>query len=362
MAAKYRELAGNLRAAISQGAYPAGSDLPAEGTLAARFAVSRETVRQALAILAAEGLIEKRRGSGSRVLGPAAGASAAVVVSYPDEYVFPELLDGVRAVLEAQGLATTVYRTQNRTDKEREILRELAQKPPRGLLMEGVRTALPNPNLDLYAKLAEIGLPSVFLFGCCAGLSDPVCLLDDNVGGGYQLVRYLCDLGHTEIAGIFKSDDLQGQQRYAGYANALRDAGLPLEDRHLLWFSSEDRRELLDGGNAAMLQHFIRYRLPGCTAAVCYNDEIAYALVCQLKAAGIAVPQSVSVAGFDNSTYSALSPVPLTTMSHDMNRLGRRAAELLLARMRGTASRPVPEPWTLTVRDSTAPPPAAQKT
>ena len=61
-----------LRDEIAQGAH--GDRLPSEQRLADRFQVSRVTIRRALETLAADGLIEKRPGAGSRIVGPGAGA------------------------------------------------------------------------------------------------------------------------------------------------------------------------------------------------------------------------------------------------------------------------------------------------
>ncbi len=65
---RYEEIAESLRQAIRGGAYPLGSRLPSESDLAARWEVSRGTVRQAVALLASEGLIGSRQGARRVVL------------------------------------------------------------------------------------------------------------------------------------------------------------------------------------------------------------------------------------------------------------------------------------------------------
>ncbi|MFJ4967792.1 GntR family transcriptional regulator [Streptomyces sp. NPDC088755] len=65
---RYREIAESLRHAIRTGAYPLGSRLPSESDLAGRWSVSRGTVRQAVALLASEGLIGSRQGARRVVL------------------------------------------------------------------------------------------------------------------------------------------------------------------------------------------------------------------------------------------------------------------------------------------------------
>lgn len=64
---RYLQIASDLRAGIAGGTYSAGGQLPTEAELCARYAVSRFTVREALRRLQAEGLIERRRGSGTTV-------------------------------------------------------------------------------------------------------------------------------------------------------------------------------------------------------------------------------------------------------------------------------------------------------
>lgn len=65
----FQSIAQALRSDIAEGAYPSGHKLPTEAELAARFGVNRHTVRHALGVLAKEGLVQSRRGSGTRVVG-----------------------------------------------------------------------------------------------------------------------------------------------------------------------------------------------------------------------------------------------------------------------------------------------------
>ncbi|MEL7104968.1 MAG: phosphonate metabolism transcriptional regulator PhnF [Pseudomonadota bacterium] len=65
----FQSIAQTLRSDIAEGAYPSGAKLPTEADLAARFGVNRHTVRHALGVLSDEGLVQSRRGSGTRVVG-----------------------------------------------------------------------------------------------------------------------------------------------------------------------------------------------------------------------------------------------------------------------------------------------------
>lgn len=78
----YRRVAADLRESIAAGAYGSGARLPAEGAIAAQYGVSRGTVRQALALLRADGLVTSRRGTRRVVLGAARVQSFAELTSF----------------------------------------------------------------------------------------------------------------------------------------------------------------------------------------------------------------------------------------------------------------------------------------
>lgn len=354
MAMKYQLLAERLREELARNSGRPGYRLPTEQELSRQYQLSRQTVRHALALLEEEGLIHRRQGSGSYATGLLPGAAPrqiAVVASFMDDYIFPAILHDASDVFSRQGYSTAVYATENRVSTEREILLRLLEEPVGGLLVEGSKTALPTPNADLYQRLLQTGTPIVFLHGAYAGLDRVPCVADDNYGGGYQLARYLAGQGHREIAGIFKSDDVQGPQRYHGAVSALRDAGLSIRDGRFAWYDTEDRRHLLENRDGRLLADFLQKRLEDATAVICYNDEIAYRLIQALLEAGRRVPEEVAVVSFDNSYLSQLGPVPITSLSH-RSRMGRVAAEQMTALLRGEAAHSRFLEWELVVRSS----------
>ena len=354
MATKYQLLADQLRDELRRNSGHAGYKLPTELELSRQYQVSRQTVRHTLRLLEEEGLIQRRQGSGSYATGLLPGAAPrqiAVVTSFLDDYIFPAILHDASDVFSRQGYSTAVYATKNCVSTEREILLRLLGEPVRGLLIEGAKTALPTPNASLYHRLLQSGTPIVFLHGAYAGLEQIPCVADDNYGGGYQLARYLTDKGHREIAGIFKSDDIQGLLRYHGAVSAIRDAGLPIRDGRFAWYDTEDRRRLLEEQDRRPLTDFLQKRLGDATAVICYNDEIAYRLIQVLLEAGRRVPEEVSVVSFDNSYLSQLGPVSITSLSH-RSRMGRAAAEQMLSLLRGEAARSKFLEWELVMRNS----------
>lgn len=344
---KYQTIAFILRDEILEGQYAGGQMLPTEEQLAQRFAASRQTVRQALSVLVSDGLISKLRGSGSRVLaqnGRSKSGNIAVIATYISDYIFPGILREAESVLAANQYTAVLAATRNSVYNERSILTGLLTKPIDGILVEGTKTALPNPNLDLYQKLMERNIPIVFFNGFYADLGGTISVYADNYGGGYELVQYLLRQGHPSIAGIFKSDDIQGHQRYSGYITALRDAGRMTDDSAVFWYTTESKDELFTSA--------LTEKIAACSAVVCYNDEIAFRLIPLLQARGAHVPQDVSVVSFDNSSLSELSPVKITSLSYEDQNIGRVAAQTLLRRIAGETTDSQILRWTLIEKES----------
>lgn len=354
MAMKYKLLAELLRENLLQNGEKAGYKFPTEAELCQRYHMSRQTVRHALQLLAEQGLVEKRHGSGTYSTGKAAGDThqIAVLATFPDDYIFPVILRDVQDVLAGCGYSTTVYATENHVSTEREILQKLLEQSFSGLLVEGTKTALPNPNAGLYQQLQSEQVPIVFLHGCYTELNGVPCVLDDNYGGGYQLANYLISKGHHQIGGIFKSDDVQGLQRYHGTISAIRDAGLPIYDSAFSWYDTQARYEMMKQHNIQFLQNYILNRLQEATAVVCYNDEIACLLIRELQNMGRRVPNDVAVVSFDNSFYCHLGSIHITSLRHKNSRMGRTAAEMLVQLIRNgrTSSRTLS--WELVPRSS----------
>lgn len=354
MTAKYQQLADMLRSELQQLARRGGSKLATEAELSQHYHMSRQTVRHALDLLEAEGLIQRRQGSGTYIADqrPSGGhQQIAVIATFLDDYIFPAILHEIQSSLSQAGYGTLVFTTENQVSKEREILAKLLERKISAVLVEGSKTALPTPNSDLYRTLQSKHVPVLFFHGIYSNLTGFPCLLDDNYSGGYQLAQYLLGKGHTKIAGIFKGDDMQGPQRYHGVVNALRDAKIPIRDSGFLWYDTENRTAVIDGSNH-LLDAFISHRLSDATAVVCYNDEIAYHLIRRLLETGKSVPDDVAVVSFDNSYYCQIGPVSITSIGHKTNRIGKIAARLLLDLLAGGKPQSLSLKWELFCRKS----------
>ena len=137
MAAKYKDLAARLADMLTTNVNNGIYRLPTEAELGRQYQVSRQTVRQALALLASQGLITTRQGSGSYATGLSADDSRntiALLVRSEQEHIYPELIGDIRTVLSGKGYSLQGYPTYNTVAKQREFLQYISGRPPRGLI------------------------------------------------------------------------------------------------------------------------------------------------------------------------------------------------------------------------------------
>lgn len=319
--------------------------------------VSRQTVRQALMLLESENVIVRVRGSGtfvgnrSSVSSPVSvRGSIGVISTYFSDYIFPHIVTGVESVLGTAGCTMQLAITHNQVYEETQALESMLANGVQGLIVEPSKSALPNPNMDLYAKLRREKIPLVF-FNAKYPWADQPCVAMDDEAAGRTVTDYLFDCGHTKIAGVFALDDMQGHKRYSGFMQSCLAHGIRESERNVIWFATSERNDIF-----SYTQDKLLGLLKDKSAVVCYNDKIAVKLLKLCRDNGIRVPEDISVVGIDDSRYASICEVPLTTVHHPQKKLGEAAARLLLDMIEGREMSPGDMLFTpeLVVRESVA--------
>lgn len=202
----------------------------------------------------------------------------------------------------------------------------------------------------LFRQTARLSIPVVQAFT----LSETMpCVGFDNGEVAGQAARYLLDLGHRRIAVVTgtRHENDRGGARAAGVAAAMAARGLAIRPEHDLIVSFG-----ISAGRDALRQ-LITLDDPAPTAVICGTDQLAFGVLIEAQARGIAVPGQLSVIGFNDSDYAAYLSPPLTTVRVHAAEIGRAAGAHLLARMAGRPTvRTTVIPADLIVRGSTAPP------
>jgi LacI family transcriptional regulator len=176
----------------------------------------------------------------------------------------------------------------------------------------------------------------------------------DDRRGGYLATRHLIEQGHRRIAYVGDAFPdpfgfTTGRDRYQGYADALKDAGLPL-DRRWVGLGKHSKAEASD-----LTCRILAEREPP-TAIFAMSDIQAIGSMTGAQNMGARVPADVSIIGFDDIEISSV--VGLTTVRQHLTESGRIGARYLLSRLRGERQVAIGELPALEVvaRRTTAPP------
>jgi DNA-binding LacI/PurR family transcriptional regulator len=302
-------------------------------------AATRERVLEAATRLGyrpdrAASLLARRR---SRLIG--------VMLDIRSDY-HGELVEDVHEAAEQHGY-DLVLSTITRTRDERRAVETLLDSRCEALVLLGPDApaawlAELDRQLPVVVVGRPIGSPGV----------DIVRAADDQ--GVSLAVDHLVGLGHADIAYIDGGAGEIAAARRLGYQRAMRRHGLP--DRITVFPGDHTEEAGIQAGirTAAALTG----PAPGPTAVVTFNDRVAVGLLDALSRAGVAVPDDISVVGYDDSPLSRLAHVDLTTVSQNSRALTEHAVTAVIERLDGgrTTHREVVLPPELVIRSTTGPP------
>lgn len=326
---RYQKVAKDLEERIRDGSLKPGSKIPSENELTVEYGLSRQTIRRALEVLEKNNLVYSVRGSGTYVAGrnkdnSPGGNTIALIMTYVDGYIFPRLIQNIQSVLFESGYSVQIHFTNNRIDREREILEEILERNEViGVIAEATKSGIPNPDVSLYKRIMSRGVPVLFINCFYPELQAPHVTMND-VKAGKRATDYLIQNGHRKIAGMFKLDDIQGRHRFEGYLNSLKENGISSHGSRVIWYDTEDLNHL------EYLREKIRSRVEGCTALVTYNDQLADMLIPILEQLGISIPKDLSIASIDDSDLAVRGAIKLTTVAYPIDTLGVIAAKNML--------------------------------
>lgn len=242
---------------------------------------------------------------------------------------FAELTTGIEAVLEEAECAVLLGNTSERVDKQDRLLSTMHSYAVDGvLLMPAVNTAA-----STVERLHRLRIPFVMLVRYLRNVNADY-VGADNIVGAEMAAEHLVQLGHRKIAFIGGSDNSSARQdRVRGLRNVLHRHGIYADEA--LFVTAPVSRE---GGRLAVRNLLAQENRP--TAALCYNDLIAFGVMLELRSQGIQPGEDFAVIGFDDVEEAALSQPALTTVAINSQDIGAAAARLLLERIESPDAAP----------------------
>ncbi|MEU6539049.1 LacI family DNA-binding transcriptional regulator [Streptomyces sp. NPDC047000] len=256
---------------------------------------------------------------------------------------FASLTKGVQARAQEAGMAVLVADSDENLRRETDLVGQLAQQT------DGVLVASPRI-LDLDVAALD-GTPSILINAEAPGLPS---VSVDYADATMQAVAHLHALGHRRIA---YAGGPAGSSADARRRDGLTQADERFSDVQIVDLGAFSPR--VEGGEAAADLAVGS----GATGIIAFNDLVAVGLLALLARRGIAVPDQLSVVGYDDILVSRLATPTLTTMRVDIRGVGEAAVQMfvdLTGRRPKTRADAADErrtmPTRLVVRESTAAP------
>ena len=313
----YLQLANLLREQIKSGIIPAGSKLPSETEMIQQYSLSRLTIRDALAVLANEGLVEKHHGKGTfcktNIL--THQYKIDVLLNLTDVYFVPHYLQSICGVLEQVNATVALHDTQNSADTICAYLEKILVEGSDGILIQPSPDALkPSQKLvSLFEKLYAAGIPYIMVDSSYTSVPQSYAIMDEYKAGTLA-AEHFQQCGHENLCMIALENYADSERRMEGFANTLKERPYRINYSFNL---AEDITKMLE-------------QRPDITGIFCHNDEIAKECYKILGRLNISIPDRISLVSVDDTVIASTLNPSLTSIVHPKTLLGEASANALV--------------------------------
>jgi GntR family transcriptional regulator, arabinose operon transcriptional repressor len=317
---------------LESGRFAVGDKLPTLVQLAKQYEVSTPTIQKAATELESQGLLRKRRGSGIFVeslpktsrtkLGYICGNFLAPLQSH--------ILEGINNYIADSGnnCSLEVATSQDDITNERDQVQTMQEHGVKGVIIYSCNTSK-RDSYKNYLTSEFRDYPVVVVDNYSPKMCRPHVIMD-NYHAGYEMTKYLLAQGRSKIAFVKfdKTFCRSVEDRFIGYKQALEEAGLPLVPEHIINIKKSNPE------NAVMKQLISAKPRPDAIIAL-FDGSVPF-IINSLRSRDIAVPQDITVAGFDNMKVTSADYIHSNhtndvwpTTKPDFTLMGEKAAGML---------------------------------
>jgi DNA-binding LacI/PurR family transcriptional regulator len=336
----YKQLRNVLLERIESGEFESDRPIPSEQALCKRYGVSRTTVRQALSELTNSGHLLRIRGKGTFVTPanePSEPKPTRIIAYLPNGSAKTgfraPMINGIEECAYKRGYNVLVGNSEEKIWKAEAYIREFVEKRVDGIIFIPLSSTNHSEylqdNLQVLSIARKASVPVVLTDRYIRGvdLSYVIC---DFEQGFYNLTKHMIGLGHRRIGVIANPYSSSVADRLIGYRRALAEHGIEYNEDLIIQLkeSGEDH-------NSREATHELLRRGDRPTCILGTWDGIARGIYFALEEQGIAVPEQIAIAGFDNRDFAEHFKLPLTTVSYSLFDMGQRACSIVLDRIEG---------------------------
>lgn len=236
---------------------------------------------------------------------------------------FPTVVKAIEHILRINGYSIYLCDTDDQASEEVAYIKSLMGRQVDGIIVIDPKTE--NIKNGFYEKISR-DIPLVCINGYNEGIKCSF-VLNDEVSGARQAMKYLIDLGHENIVFVRGKKSYSYDLKEAVYKEILEEYGL-IKNRKVVDIGEGNSYETVDNTTNIICKKFKGMKFP--IAFFACNDLMALGVMNACKKMSYDIPKNVSIVGFDNIAISSLIEPKLTTVDQNMYLLGENAANMLL--------------------------------
>jgi len=325
---KYQKVRDHFRAEIHSGRLAPGQSLPTEAELVKSLGLSRSTIRQAMAELENDGVINRIPGRGTFVTTSQQRKSReqldtfALIAPQLREGIYPSLVHGFEQASATSQHQVVVSNSGNEIGRQGDLVLQMIYRSVGGVaLVPATSAATPDYQIK---QLQRSHIPVVLCHRSIEGVSAP-CVTWSGYSVGHQSGLAFVEFGHRHVGFLFA----RRSSMVADYERGLRDA-LRTVDGSLVMLQYGGKSEEERTGEAMhrALEKLLSSQ-PRPTAIFCGHISHAEQIYLQAEEFGLKVPRDLSLISFSGTFRGEGLAQRISSVVVDEIQIGARAVELL---------------------------------
>ncbi len=250
--------------------------------------------------------------------------SIGIIIPEIVHYFFSTVINGIEQVANEYGYSVVICVSDDSFDKEVVNMEMLANGSIDGFIMSLSKETQFKGDFHHITEVINQGMPVVMFDRVTNDILCDKVIIDDKAAA-YEAVQSLIDNGRKKIALVTTVDYVSvGKLRTDGYEKALLDNGLPFNEDLIIKIEDVDTCEI----TISQLLHDRAF-----DAVFAVNELFAVTIIKTASKMGLKVPEDLAVIAFTDGIISKYSTPSITTVSQSGEKMGNKAAKMLIERL-----------------------------
>ncbi|MFD1603614.1 LacI family DNA-binding transcriptional regulator [Flavobacterium artemisiae] len=250
--------------------------------------------------------------------------SIGIIIPEIVHYFFSTVINGIEQVANENGYSVVICLSDDSFDKEVLNMEMLANGSIDGFIMSLSKETQYKGDFHHITEVINQGMPVVMFDRVTNDILCDKVIIDDKAAA-YEAVQSLIDNGRKKIALVTTVDYVSvGKLRTDGYEKALLDNGIPFNEDLIIKIEDVDTCEIT-------ISELLHARAFDAVFAV--NELFAVTIIKTASKMGLKVPEDLAVIAFTDGIISKYSTPSITTVSQSGEKMGNKAAKMLIERL-----------------------------